>query len=66
MGNVIEFRRPEMPYSVSRLFVSNDVNAETHVRHLKFLGYTIFDVVPFHVDSGLLSNNLGNTDVLRS
>jgi hypothetical protein len=65
MGNTIRFRRPETPYSVSRMFVSNDEDTETHVRHLKVLGYTILDVLPSPAGNDMPSKNQGEPDAAQ-
>ncbi len=44
--HTIRFRRPELPYGVSRMFVPPEVDAATQIRHLVRLGYTIVEVSP--------------------
>ena len=44
--HTIRFRRPELPYGVSRMFVPPEADAAAQIRHLEGLGYTIVDVSP--------------------
>jgi hypothetical protein len=42
----IHFRRPETPYSLSKMTASSQHEALLQIRRLKALGYTITEVIP--------------------
>lgn len=46
MTHTITFRRPELPYVLSTMFVPAGADAEMQVRHLEDLGYKIITVSP--------------------
>ena len=46
MTHTISFRRPELPYVLSRMSVPNGADTEAHVRRLEDLGYKIIEVSP--------------------
>ena len=44
--HTIHFRRPETPYSLSKMTVLNTQDASSQIHRLKALGYAIIEVVP--------------------
>ena len=50
--HTIHFRRPETPYSLSKMTVLNSQEASTQIHRLKALGYAIIEVLP-PLDGGL-------------
>lgn len=46
VGHTIRYRRPETPYSLSKMTTSNEQGALTQIQRLKTLGYTVVEVVP--------------------
>jgi hypothetical protein len=44
--HTISFRRPELPYVLSRMSVPPEADVAEHVRRLKDLGYTIVEGSP--------------------
>lgn len=46
VSHTIRFRRPETPYSLSKMTASNQEETMVQIQRLKMLGYTIIEVVP--------------------
>jgi hypothetical protein len=46
VGHTIRYRRPETPYSLSKMTTSNREGALMQIQRLKSLGYTVVEVVP--------------------
>jgi hypothetical protein len=46
VGHTIRYRRPETPYSLSKMTTSNEKGALAQIQRLKTLGYTVVEVVP--------------------
>jgi len=46
VGHTIRYRRPETPYSLSKMTTSNTQGALTQIQRLKTLGYTVVEVIP--------------------
>ena len=46
VGHTIRYRRPETPYSLSKMTTSNEQGALAQIQRLKSLGYTVVEVVP--------------------
>lgn len=46
LTHTIRFRRPETPYSVSKMTAPNEREAMTQMHRLEALGYSIIDVIP--------------------
>lgn len=46
VGHTIRYRRPETPYSLSKMTTSNEQGALTQIQRLKTLGYTVVEVIP--------------------
>ena len=42
----IHFRRPDTPYSLSKMTAPNEQEAAAQIQRLKALGYTVTEVVP--------------------
>ena len=46
MAHTISYRRPETPYSLSKMGVPTGVDVEAQIVRLKSLGYKIVEVSP--------------------
>lgn len=46
VSHTIRFRRPETPYSLSKMTASNVQETMVQLQRLKSLGYTIIEVTP--------------------
>jgi hypothetical protein len=46
LNHIVQFKRPETPNAVSRIFVAAECSSLGHIRHLEALGYTIIDISP--------------------
>jgi hypothetical protein len=46
VAHTIRFRRPELPYVLSRMSVPLKADVTAQIRHLESLGYTIVDGPP--------------------
>jgi hypothetical protein len=46
VSHIVQFRRPETPNAVSRMFISAQCDSLEHIHHLEMLGCTIIDVSP--------------------
>ena len=46
MSHTVQFRRPETPNRISRMFIPEESGAVRHIHRLEALGYTTVDISP--------------------
>jgi hypothetical protein len=46
VSHTIRFRRPETPYSLSKMTASSEQETMAQIQRLKSLGYAIVEVIP--------------------